>query len=145
MCSSIPLLLKQRDDNDSTQRITLIRLIVVLITALLFVAYFYSLLSYSRVLGLNICEERTTQQMQRTNEWFKNTRALREYKTITHTRDYKSMTTQWEEEMELFSFNSLRVSPPPDERDPERSQISVYSYVRLLDANFHLVHRSELA
>jgi hypothetical protein len=62
MFSSIPLLLKQRDDNDSTQRITLIRLIVVLITPLLFVAYFYSLLSYSRVLGLNMCEERTTQQ-----------------------------------------------------------------------------------
>ena len=146
MFSSIPLLLKQRDDNDSTQRITLIRLIVVLITPLLFVVYFYSLLSYSRVLGLNMCEERTTlTEMQRTNEWFKNTRALREYKTITHTRDYKSMTTQWEKEMELFSFNYLRFSPPPDERDPERSQISVYRYVRLLDAHFHLVHRSELA
>ena len=59
----IPLLLKRDDyDDNSTQRITLVRLIVVLITPLLFVVYFYSLLSYSRVLGLNICEERTTQQ-----------------------------------------------------------------------------------
>ena len=47
----IPLLLKRDDyDDNSTQRTTLIRLIVVLITPLLFVAYFYSLLSYSRVL-----------------------------------------------------------------------------------------------
>ena len=141
----IPFLLK-RDDNDdnSTQRNTLISLIVVLITLLLFVVFFYSsfvfacsCFKYVRKEQLNRCK--------RTNEWFKNTRALREHKTITHTRYYKSMTTQWEKEMELFSPGYLRFSPPPDERDPERSQISVYRYVRLLDADFHLVHRSELA
>ena len=59
----IPLLLKRDDyDDNSTQRTTLIRLIVVLIPPLLFVVFFYSSLSYSRVLVLNICEERRTQQ-----------------------------------------------------------------------------------
>ena len=36
----------------------------------------------------------------------------------------------------LFFFDYLRFSPPLDERDPERSQISVYRYVRLRTLTF---------